>query len=1323
MNQACNALAEAHQANLEETFTSFEPQTSIKKDALELNKIVKTDAERLRMRAARQLEEIEQLANYPDQAQLRSMDETKRHEVIAHRLRQHGAQSALLTFRDPLLKSLLSRDDSLISERNPFLSESMIEELKRKTLEYLDCMNQVNQAEAAIPLLESALEENNREAFSRAVAILAHERRYDLQSDPEIALYEYASSQRLRPEQIKILRWMIENGLEGQNAERTRQLAFEFQAGGGKTKVLSAIMAARAQSEGKVPIFFSIPHLEEVTQEDLRESLMLNFERKLSRVHFSINSEIKLEDITKLIELFQLSLQEKRTLFLSPETWHALNLARIGAIRAGNQAFVDEIGKLFDLFKTKGVALIDEGHVNADSLHETNKASGAPLSIPSKECTLFATVAYHLARDPELKEKVKLIENKQSSMLATEWPAVRSRLAELLCTSFEDTISSEHFNDLKEYWLNPNAERCGWMDELLQSGQQPLVKRIDLVRGLLNEMLPFTLSLSREIDYQPSKIDGEEIWIPAQQGIASGAHFQHADVTALVTAQASFQTGLTLPQLNSICEQYTTTFNLQIRSGIPSGPIEATWKKILQEAHIAEKDQFTLGQYSRSTVEERASLLEKVAPQLRSHLGLIQEYLTDKVLPQIAIYPEVEQSTASHLIESFETAILFSATLGGQERYPLVEEPEITHKRDVQFIDQVVSRAVLPHNQKMHWQKDSTPDALVESLDRKEFSEVEGIINAGAFCENATSEEWADAFLKRARNERLDKKAALFFKTDENGARSLWLKIAEQPPKMHLITGSNIRQVFKDFGLKEDQVYKIFAPAETTGTDFPTSANGRMLLTIAHNVNLSLAVQAIMRMRGFLNDPISENNAQKISWVGSLEFQKRLKEASPDNKNLSPHAFFRYALQTEVEKDKAAITQQAFQEIEAVLVREMEQSHNDISSHAYYKAIERDPSRDYGGANRSVPLNGVLREHAEAFARRCGFEALNSVSQKAKAAINAIIDRASKVVPLTSKRQTTPLSAKVEQKAIVEEKQDQKKRNVQSKNRPLFEHSYRPYQESIFDGPILHTLANNVYSPSVWQQNFFSQDLFFLSNALAKFKNNQVSSSESPPETDALAIIPATMLLIEEIDGETRAFAISDQDGIDFIHQMTSCGNLNRKRLCIVTTSGELVHNNQESEGGFSDEGLASLKNSAWMKEILCEINFWNGRIIDYEWLQGKLNSGNPEQRERTIEVWNWIRQHHVNPKHVQNKLFNFALRSVELSEVEAPEVTSLPRQESKPPPSSTPTPTKAKLSSRQRVRHLWKTKRWFKAATVLSLGMGWLIAWGHYARTNKKKS
>lgn len=1229
--QLVDDLKEAHQRNLADTFTFYSPQTNLEESAKALESLSKQKAEDLLKESRALLHEIDRIANFPSETQFSQMSPKMQADVVSYRLKQKGLQSTVLTFRDPLFEALLTRDRTIIREKNPFLTDENIDDLHVKMLKYIDLMNLKTQAVSARTQLRKARKTGDAALFSKAVSLLQHDRLYDLHRCPELAIYEYATGFQLRPQQVELLNKIIGLSISGNDPELLQQLCFEFQAGGGKTKVISAILAARIHAEGKAPVFFSVPHLEDVTQEDLKEAMGLVFERRLTKISFTIKDKIDLSHVLGVITAFENALKEKRTLFMTPETWHALDLARTHSITSGNKELEQALDHLFYLLKEKAVALIDEGQLNVEALHETNRAIGKPHHIPPREQKLFAWVGRILMQDEELREIVHLAQNKQATMLVSDLPIVQKRLALLLSKGFKSEITKENRRTLREYWLDPDSERPDWLLSLCKSAQENLsdallVKRIDLVRGIINTVLPFTLNMTYDLDYQRPQEVATEVLIPAKQGFASKSHFQNPDVAALVTCQGTFQSGLTVRQLEILLEKFTKSYEADLKQGADS-VTAARWKRIQEESGIAPSAVFTLAQYQQSNADERKKLLEKCHQQVSKHVDLVEEYLLDEILPKIAIYPSVEQSTATNLAESFGTRIVFSATLGIHEKYPIQEHPETSHLRDLEFMDQVMTRAVLPQNSSMLWKLETTTSGLLEDIPLEEFSQIEGLINVGSFCDKASSEDWADAFLKLAEIRGVNKKAALFFKD-----HSLYLKIAGAPPETHAISGSNLTAVFASFGLEVEQVYKIYGPSETTGTDFPLSSNARMLLTIGEHVNLSLSVQSIMRMRGFLNDPIDPASSQKILWLGTAEYHKKIQERFPETEIVPAH-FFAYALEKEIESDQAAIMQQARQEVEAIIVDEVRERRrggrwNSQYMKAFERSLSRDPSALYGGSNRELATFESIMDHARGFSESVGIPIEEYAQSKLKK-LEKIAKRAENLVEKTQKRTGSNLKSTMEQTIQVEQRQEQKQEQRAkvdiAVDRKVF--SERKHPQSLFAGPILEVFGDALRSPHQIVNPIFSTDLFFFENAF----------SLNPEDADQPHEIKRTELfLVEVIEGVKRAFALSGYDADTFLNEMNNTASGNRgKKVGLFTASGRLVRNGPKG-ARFLKKDLQSLTESAWMKDKLCEIGFWNGEVTDKAWMEEKLNPDNPDLRESYITTWAWICDKHANPSQLQ---------------------------------------------------------------------------------------
>lgn len=93
---------------------------------------------------------------------------------------------------------------------------------------------------------------NTSEIIQEIGEILDKERVYDPNKYPHLLLYEYATGKFLRPRQAEILQWIFTE----RNPDKMKQLLFEFEAGGGKTKVVAAILIFQLIEDGLLPHIF-----------------------------------------------------------------------------------------------------------------------------------------------------------------------------------------------------------------------------------------------------------------------------------------------------------------------------------------------------------------------------------------------------------------------------------------------------------------------------------------------------------------------------------------------------------------------------------------------------------------------------------------------------------------------------------------------------------------------------------------------------------------------------------------------------------------------------------------------------------------------------------------------------------------------------------------------------------------------------------------------------------------------------------------------------------------------------------------------------------
>lgn len=423
------------------------------------------------------------------------------------------------------------------------------------------------------------------------------------------------------------------------------------------------------------------------------------------------------------------------------------------------------------------------------------------------------------------------------------------------------------------------------------------------------------------------------------------------------------------------------------------------------------------------------------------------------------------------------------------------------------------------------------------------------------------------------------------------------------------------------------------------------------------------------------------------------------------------------ALEKEIENDRAAIKQQAVQEIEAVIVGEVEarrRSGQEIDKHmkAYERTLGRDPSALYGGANTKVPTKNHLIDHAKAFSAAAGlsFEELPALR---KNKIDRIAERAANLVGMTEKRTGSNLKAAMEQHIQVEQKQEQRQEQRAQVARAGKKEAVSEIEHkgSLFSGPISQTFKDFLRLPHKLISAIFPEDLYFFENAFS------LNPKEKGQPTE---IKQAELFLVEEIGGVKRAFVLSGYDADTFINDFNKAQAVApEKKLGIFTAAGRLVRNGPHG-ANFTDDELESLGKSEWMKNKVCEIGLWNGKIVNKDWMVKQLKSDAPNIRKTCLEAWAWVCKKHANPAHLQINTMDELIaetaskdplnREAENRVADIADAAEYPELAKLIPAAAPATPW-------EKVTSLWNRSGWFKAATILTLGIAWVVAYFYYKR------
>lgn len=1234
---------------------------------------------------------IEKLANYPSSEDLAKLSSHEL-DVIQHKMRIEGKQQPKLAIEDVMI-AVLHKDAAALQISNPFLTEEMCAELFHKTIEYELIGSYQDQCQEALNLVIQAQKIDNptlrKSKLVRAAEIMDKKREYDPYLFPELLFYEYASGLMLRnePSQAALLKnifsLIFDQAPTTENRDLLRKLFFEFQAGGGKTKVISAIVAFKAISEGKKPVFFSLPDLFDITKKDLQSAMNRALKRKTRTIEIGLDTKLKSGKLKKFYKGCKRSFGLCDV--MKPESFHALHLKYQEALHEKDARKVALLSKILAFYENEGIFLVDESHRNADSLLQSNLAFGMPYSIPAYQRNFMLACFSKLAgstkppltlKDGRLvSEVLGLRENKQAYLL----PKQKKEILQVLAKSFlEDpllNIQKEDRESLLAYLLNPALSPPDWLNARRKSSDQNAKEQAELItllRGLTTVILPHTLGLSGLMDYGPSIKPGDEVEAPRRQMKPSQCKFELPDIAAALSIQGRLQRGLMIPSEMQKALRYLKdemiqeTKIYQTADKTPSSKAFLDWQKDAREKIRLED----LGPKELCDLNLLNRLIERIGREPK----LIELYLSKIVLPAIDIYPYKFTSTAADLTGGCFAAVLFSATLGAAEQYPYISNPQIYFKEDIAFQADVIQRACLPHNRKMVTLTPSTPYQFFVDLfanEPKAFERLDGLLDLGGWSKNFSSLEWALQFMKFAEDYKIPIDGTFFFQEEaaEKGAlpeKAMYLLLKGQNTPLRL-ENTDIKKELSRLGLLKGRFFKIYGPSDTTGTDLVLTENAQMLLTLGEGVTLSSLVQAIMRMRQFLKNPIDPENAQCILWAIPDNLKAVIREALKldEKTELTPEHCFTWALLQESERQKKAIVMRALQEIQFVVRNRVKQElRNYLKSpeeqikifHEHSKAflleLGRDPFTIYGLGSIEKDAGKVLLEQAEDFAKKANLPLDENPTEEAR--IMQIINQTKLLIDTISTKASEDLSANAFQHQHQERQQEARQQqqalteqHAQSTNALQGRRATEPlkYAEEVL------SLASSDISKNV-SKNHLPVQALFGSKVLASgveiaqnvfeflhrtYEESTTFAFEGHHFYTLMVVKPIEYFLLieDEIEGKSikKVLAVSIDDAASYQAQLLNENPVGKmKRRVALFSSNGMIAQNGKANFGFSIEELKSFEKDPWFKSVLFDIGLINGQIRD----EKKFVELIKKDPEETKTLWDKIVKSHLDQDALQ---------------------------------------------------------------------------------------
>lgn len=1236
------ALAKGHQLNA----SVKNPHYGVQQDRLKsVESLLKSSVAEDEAKVHQLTIEIETLANVTLKERARGLTKEELVLYLDQLNKKKGGQVKKIKLED-LIGIYLRKDTQALFALNPALEPQDADLLFEKLLELfvIGCRGkQAKEGLDIVPKLAKVSSSAEREALSQQLAsCLDRKRNYDPRLRPEFAVYEFATGMLLRKDQVELLEWIF-NNLDNPNI---KNVLFQFAAGGGKTKVLLPILAFYISSKGKLPVALNISSLYEIGKGDLDKSLAKAFKQNLEVLEIDLDTEMTTERLSAVFHDIQKWHQNKKCIAIKTETWHALHLKYQLALDLKDSEQIALYYKILDTFKTLGVALVDEGHQSLDPMHESNIACGESSSLSTREQKMTHAVMQMLAGQKEnilvkvdldkylpIQEVVHLLENQQAMLTDAQLKGVQKALIATLILDplFEELkknprvqkLTENVTGDLRTYLKKINASKPKWLVDLHESeneAEKELASMVVHTKKLLYETLPHTLRMIQSINYDDAVNEADLTCAPRHNKQPVTSKFQEVYVTLALTVQNVIQKGINSKKVTHILELLLKEHVKQKRAHGASLQNTKAQELFNSWWSSSEPGPPLLDQI----YPDLPAQMEEIANRIGRHPEVIKHYLLRCALPQIRVYHEKMSSTPPDLLEGFSKNIVFSATPGMIELYPVsLQNPANPVKGegirlDLGFEAAVMDMLCQTHNEKVVTLSVEKLPQFFEDLEKNAPGIVRSlcaIIDQGGIFRAFENGQVVDALVKFAKSKGIPFTGGIY-RREASGLLSSetgQLVMREEGKPDVSLRGSDLKESLKLVGKKFDEVMlaTFFDKAITTGADIlqPVQAGG--LLTVGEGSTKTNLLQAAMRFRRLLLG----KNSQHLLWVIQKEMEAQIPRAELDR--LTPQDLFMWMIRNEAALVEKAIVMRGFQGI-THLIRKLAwqridtpglppEKRSELYHHFRKGLVDKlvtDPYETFGKKMQKEDADFVLSLYALNCAQLLGLDEnfKQLMNKEDQLAYELLISETKALVGKISVA-SAQQSQEMHQKQEARQQVRQEQRSTQEAETST---ALEPFSEYYLDG--IDSLSNrNFLTPKflndpnnhhhtlrkILDLNILPEDVFVSDSFMKVSKNSGRELRQIP------------YLLVVQDEGQLPRYLLCSRAGAaHYKEQLVSPHNIPAGRnAMLIDINGQLVQNGNGSLG-FSQNLREMLLESEGAKDRLAILSFMNGQVKDVERLK-----------------------------------------------------------------------------------------------------------------------
>ncbi len=655
--------------------------------------------------------------------------------------------------------------------------------------------------------------------MDEAAGQLSHALHYDPLQHPEWLVFEYFAGITLRKQQAEVLEQIPLE--EPEAVARVLQLIM----GGGKTKVLSAIILFSLTNRGRLPVLVVPSELYTTVLRDLKESLKTAFATTVVSLDFVRQAFADAAMPERILQTLRDAMEDGQVVMIRPEAYQCLNLEYLSAVERGEIGCFPEILRLLD---EHAQFLVDECHRVLDPRLEVNFSTGHAQSVPEEQVAMLEDFFAAIQEiDPELLTTDKHLHEGE------EWLADhRAAIIDKLLPSLVDSHWAAA--DLRAYLLG--RLKPALIDQFLDVGMGETAcakaRNIGLVRYLLWQLLPFALTRS------PNRHFGR---LPSVMATSARRALQTVPYVAAGTPGATVFSSPTEEVAFGLILALREKANRELLVSV----IELHKARARLEENAEAGDTFFRQLCGRDlmameTEEAKSGVGARLEADARMRLRLQAEFakLTVTFFPQRMC--RTNQDWPHRMIA-------LSGTPSNRLAYP----PALAS--DEAFIfdtgaEGAVIRALLEKAETgsmVHLQRSEDPQTILLSILREHplKERFRGVQDPSGLFKDYTPRQIADALSATITELRLPLEGVIYFERDQ-----LCLRLMDGSVKR--LSASSRAEIGRF--VNPDRVAIFYDEKHTTGTDLPQPPDAFNLVTFGPRLTIVNLLQSLMRQRAFL---------------------------------------------------------------------------------------------------------------------------------------------------------------------------------------------------------------------------------------------------------------------------------------------------------------------------------------------------------------------------------------------------------------------------------------------------------------------------------------